>query len=996
MDPPSGVYLHHSPNEKSTNKLSMKIIEPNDFPKPSSHAPESHASSSSSTITQSTASSSGELPVPPPKKRARISKACQHCRKKKIKCDGGKPCNNCVQSNGGNCVYEEDPERKIKIPTKRKTPGTSKTPVKQTQTIKELDERLLRIELMLSDLTTELQASRVKPPVVSDTTLSEITEESEAEDPQSNPEIESNALRSYAASHVFSKESVSSMLLFLDGKDETAKQKYEEDINSMGEIYNYYAQAFLDTVCQPIKTRLRKRFELMDSIFTDETLPLAILNHYYDRIFFLRLIIDRKYLVELFEKYYKEKNMPNRQVFKWSELLIMSAAIGLTVSLILDERNMGKTGESELINNLNDVQLVEINSKCFYSMVLYYNRLCFISEGLSSIQALVFFVIYLESIISSVRVNLIPLTIAVKYAQDLGLHLHETYQGLSWDEQVMRKTLWWFCEYYSIEYSTRAAQPLNLTLDEIMSLEDVSSNAVIKSNWSLLESYFKSPNDKSILSKIHETNSTHKCVSYMMYCLSKIRIKSFDLLYKSNCKMTVAQLINNLELLNEEMKTVNNAPLSFKFYDDDQFMFNSKKSVSLVKRLDNGYENYLFLNFVYFQHLMTINRIKIPSTAARKYIEKVNEFTSIANKSARTVLHIAKSLELDELPSTTYSSILYYPYFAFLHLATSCISHPHQSDIEQDLKLLIDVSMFFFAYKLDSKTVRIKRNCVRQLFYDLLTRYLLNIVIKLIDGEVSKRLFKKYKNLKNHLNMLSNFKEFFIEENQIGINKSHTNQVLRKWFSPYELVKTNTGNINIRNNSSTPVSISENITSQHHQSSIPQNSQSIPINENNQNNNHTYQQLGLPPQQQQQQQHYNEYNSEYRDSSASSMQQMFQFPIHGPDPNSASSPGQAAARGHTAYNRDQYPTESLLPTQQQQQHISNHQTPMSITPQLPQPPPPQVPQQQGMLPVENIFHHTLSGIGLNTNFINFDEVDDYNENFFNPNTSQQQQQQRPL
>lgn len=92
---------------------------------------------------------------------------------------------------------------------------------------------------------------------------------------------------------------------------------------------------------------------------------------------------------------------------------------------------------------------------------------------------------------------------------------------------------------------------------------------------------------------------------------------------------------------------------------------------------------------------MTINRIKIPSTAARKYIEKVNEFTSIANKSARTVLHIAKSLELDELPSTTYSSILYYPYFAFLHLATSCISHPHQSDIEQDLKLLIDVSMFF-------------------------------------------------------------------------------------------------------------------------------------------------------------------------------------------------------------------------------------------------------------------------------------------------------------
>ncbi|PIA16365.1 hypothetical protein COEREDRAFT_42909, partial [Coemansia reversa NRRL 1564] len=56
--------------------------------------------------------SSGELPpqattstAPPEKKKKRLTQACQHCRKKKIRCDGIRPsCKNCIK-NKSPCTY---------------------------------------------------------------------------------------------------------------------------------------------------------------------------------------------------------------------------------------------------------------------------------------------------------------------------------------------------------------------------------------------------------------------------------------------------------------------------------------------------------------------------------------------------------------------------------------------------------------------------------------------------------------------------------------------------------------------------------------------------------------------------------------------------------------------------------------------------------------------------------------------------------------------------
>ena len=55
----------------------------------------------------------------PQKKRTRISKACEYCRKKKVKCNGCQPCLNCLQSNNGDCEYAVNDEKKPKILKRR-------------------------------------------------------------------------------------------------------------------------------------------------------------------------------------------------------------------------------------------------------------------------------------------------------------------------------------------------------------------------------------------------------------------------------------------------------------------------------------------------------------------------------------------------------------------------------------------------------------------------------------------------------------------------------------------------------------------------------------------------------------------------------------------------------------------------------------------------------------------------------------------------------------
>ncbi|ODV58155.1 uncharacterized protein ASCRUDRAFT_62748, partial [Ascoidea rubescens DSM 1968] len=71
------------------------------------------ASASSASFKDPKDSSSTNPPHPVPQKRRRVTRACDECRKKKVKCDGQQPCVHCTVYNY-NCTYDQPSNRSKK------------------------------------------------------------------------------------------------------------------------------------------------------------------------------------------------------------------------------------------------------------------------------------------------------------------------------------------------------------------------------------------------------------------------------------------------------------------------------------------------------------------------------------------------------------------------------------------------------------------------------------------------------------------------------------------------------------------------------------------------------------------------------------------------------------------------------------------------------------------------------------------------------------------
>lgn len=66
--------------------------------------PNPHYSPSWQAHHPSTPSTSASRPPPPLQKRRRVTRACDECRKKKIKCDGKQPCTHCTVYSYGRFI----------------------------------------------------------------------------------------------------------------------------------------------------------------------------------------------------------------------------------------------------------------------------------------------------------------------------------------------------------------------------------------------------------------------------------------------------------------------------------------------------------------------------------------------------------------------------------------------------------------------------------------------------------------------------------------------------------------------------------------------------------------------------------------------------------------------------------------------------------------------------------------------------------------------------
>ena len=57
------------------------------------------------------------------------------------------------------------------------------------------------------------------------------------------------------------------------------------------------------------------------------------------------------------------------------------------------------------------------------------------------------------------KTNYIMISVAVRLAQEVGLHRFESFEFLSENERNQRRRLWWFCQYFDMELCYRAGRP---------------------------------------------------------------------------------------------------------------------------------------------------------------------------------------------------------------------------------------------------------------------------------------------------------------------------------------------------------------------------------------------------------------------------------------------------------------------------------------------------------------------------------------------------------
>ncbi|RMJ28782.1 putative transcription factor [Aspergillus sp. HF37] len=84
----------------------------------------------------------------PPETRRRVWRACESCRKKKIKCDGSDPCQCCVHT-GSECIYAGDDDRRLWMGMGGN--GCDESLAKRMQMLEDLVAKLVEDQRRLSD-----------------------------------------------------------------------------------------------------------------------------------------------------------------------------------------------------------------------------------------------------------------------------------------------------------------------------------------------------------------------------------------------------------------------------------------------------------------------------------------------------------------------------------------------------------------------------------------------------------------------------------------------------------------------------------------------------------------------------------------------------------------------------------------------------------------------------------------------------------------------------
>lgn len=445
-------------------------------------------------------------------------------------------------------------------------------------------------------------------------------------------------------------------------------------------------------------------------IYTLVTTHLLSLPH-------VEFLVSFKKLLALIDAYYSGKRMSSSQIL----VLIASVHISISAKLghIFSAPNAKGTEKStnpesrldpkekEILSRVSDYELSKFQDGMMDSAIAHYHRISVICLGLDTIRGILLLCIALEAA-GLPDVDYMLLSVAIRYAQEMGLHRPESYVKLSPEEATERRNIWGVCQHVDIEFSFRNGKPPVLSAHDIAraSANDLSLVIDLLAPRELipvlqeditfnpdLHTYHVSTNSVNLA---YEKGCYMFIILYFDYLLLRVRSKSYNKLFLSvgNLK-SVENLENILEGLNNDILNISNAIVpEFRpqFYDEPGFF-------DIVDKMEGDVKEHLVEAYcMFFFHLTLTNRVPFIIDASADS-EKIATFRKIHIRSARTLLHILLRLEFDGFKTFSLNWLSFYPLAAFLMLLSNCMNNPRHPETAEDIDLLTKLSIKMFNFK---------------------------------------------------------------------------------------------------------------------------------------------------------------------------------------------------------------------------------------------------------------------------------------------------------
>lgn len=644
-------------------------------------------------------------------KRKRVSKACNACRSRKLKCDAGQPvCSRCA-SNGSPCEYTHTPKKRTTNQVK-KQPVTTSNP----SNISDLNERMSRMESLITTLVGRLDPtlSRKTPASTEDE-----AEHGDIDDDDDSDDDDNSRLRAISKSptmgqttdddpttahgdpskvgvhHKYFGSQSTFSILSAKGIEWLGKRVGDPYLlKNFQEFHRKMAAIFLWTNRQWIEPIHKSEL----TAFPDREFSLQLCSLFYDNFCFATLILKKEELVSLFETHFASQDRKHRSKrLTNSDYLTMTVCIAMGSQFMMD--GLQESGSKE-----DNAYLGEIRDRMTDNAIFYYSRVSVISEGLRTVQALIIFDLFTQFTTSSPQ-NYILVSTMVRYAQELGLHRRESLVGLSPEEVAHRRRIWLLVYIFDRGCCMMSGKPPIINTDDVSSVyvhemidvllynapdevrklvHDVDFDLV-----SLIERLESTPDDPLAYMK----EPLQLITPYYFGLLSSLTSKAYTKLFSAHALRgkSLNEVLDIIDELNAEIEgVVQKVPTCMRPGVD----------IRNIKSIRLKYDT-AALHFQYYQLRMTINRMAFARSWLNSHepasephaSQSPHQIRLINNclEAARTIIRLLESV--GPYKHNLFAHYASFQFFsAFFTLFTGFLEFPSSPHFKTDIDLAFKVS----------------------------------------------------------------------------------------------------------------------------------------------------------------------------------------------------------------------------------------------------------------------------------------------------------------